>query len=171
VGRLEFRDLQPYEVYGFVAVVMEADGNTEAEQKAAFGWGEFQNEDGVLEVLADIFDRAVPRSGARPPYEDRTCEVVAEVDRLNRLGILLHFGNPGSDDTAKPIKAALATPMKRADPDDFDGWFYGFYSNLPGDESCFPDGHVRSGFWYPPPGPILYYTNSVRIRGEHRLYE
>jgi hypothetical protein len=83
VGRSEFRDLQPYEVYGFVVVVMEADGNT-----VAFGWGEFQNEDGVLEVLADLFDRAVSRSGARPAYADRTCAVVVEMDRLKRGPIL-----------------------------------------------------------------------------------
>lgn len=171
-GRIEFRDLQPYEVYGFVAVVMEADGNTDAERTFAFGWGEFQNEDGVLEVLADLFDRAVPRSAARPAYEDRTCEVVAEVDRLNRAGIVNHFGTfSASGSTAKAIMAALATPMKRSDPDDFDGWFGGFHANLPGDESCFPDGHALGGRLFPAPGPMLYYTNSVRIVGEHRLFE
>ena len=75
------------------------------------------------------------------------------------------------NETAKAIQAALATPMKRADPDDFDGWFGGFNANLPGDESCFPDGHTLGGRLFPAPGPILYYTNSVRIIGEHRLFE
>lgn len=171
VGRLDFRDLQPYEVYGFVAVVMEADGNTEAERSAAFGWGEFQNEDGVLEVLSDLFDRAVPRDGAKPDYDALTCEVVAEVDRLNRLGLANHFGTDSpTGTTAQAIKAALAEPMKRPDPDDFDGWFYGFFSNLPGDGSCLPDDGT-SVRWYPKPGSILYYTPSTHVQGEHRLSE
>lgn len=171
VGRLEFRDLQPYEVYGFVAVVMEADGNTEAERAAAFGWGEFQNEDGVLEVLSDLFNRSVPRDGAKPDYDALTCEVVAEVDRLNRLGLAIHFGTDSpTGTTAQAIKAALAEPMKRPDPDDFDGWFFGFFSNLPGDGTCLADGGVGTR-WYPKPGPILYYTPSTRVQGEHRLYE
>jgi Concanavalin A-like lectin/glucanases superfamily len=169
-GRLVFNNLKPFEIYGFVAVLMEANKNTLKEAEYAFGFGEYKNEAGVLEVISSAFARAVPNDAGRPDYDDMTCNNIKRIFDVNYNGIETHFGNYSRWDLGltKAIRDAIALPLggNAKKPDSFDGAFWGFSMNLPGGGTCL--GKPPSSDLFPAAGqPFTYRTRSTRILGEH----
>ncbi len=173
-GKLTFNKLKPFEVYGFVAVVMEANKNSEEELTNAFGFGEFQNELGVTEVVSGAFARAVPTDTGLPDYGDTSCPNVVRIVRDNHLGAYTHFGYPGhntGNGFITAIRDAITAPLKRRSPDSFEGAIWGFYMNVPGGASCFSRGWPSSRV-FPPPGYVVdYLTLRTKTIVEHRQYE
>jgi Concanavalin A-like lectin/glucanases superfamily len=169
-GRLVFNNLKPFEIYGFVAVVMEANKNTLKEAEYAFGFGEYKNEAGVLEVISSAFARAVPNDARQPDYDDMTCNNIKRIFDVNYNGIETHFGNYSRWDLGLPkaIQDAIALPLggNAKKPDSFDGAFWGFNMNLPGGTTCL--GKLPSADLFPAAGqPFTYRTRRTRILGEH----
>jgi len=174
-GRLSYTSVEPFEVYGFVAVLMEANNNTQAERQAAFGFGEFQNESGVTEVVGSAFDRAIPRDGQRPDYGDTTCSNVFRVADQNAHGLSQHFNFVGmpEEGLAKAIRDAIRVPLQRSNPDRYDGAIWGFFMNSLGGSTCgdpfYRDREAyRVGIFLPPgAAPVGMSTESTTIYVKH----
>lgn len=171
-GRLVFEDLAAFEIYGFVALLMEEDESTVQKRTYAYGFGEFQNETGVTEVLSSAFERAVPRTAARPDYGDTSCDNVDAIFTENTNGLISHFGNYNQHDRGLPkaIQDAIREPMKGVSPDQFDGVFWSFYMNAPGIGRC-AEPQLAPTMFPEPSGPMEFRTESTRIIGEHTQYE
>jgi hypothetical protein len=169
-GRMIFEDLQPFEVYGFVAVVMEANANTQDERESAFGFGEFENEVGATEVVSAAFERAIPREpNFLPDYSDTSCANVLEVLDENESGLGAHFGDftLRNSGLSKAIQDAIEVPLERPNPDVFDGAIWGFYMNLPGGSACLTT-QADENFLIPPGAAFTDRTFSTEISGEHQ---
>ncbi len=171
-GRLTFENLKPFEVYGFVAVLMEANKSKVEEREYAFGFGEFQNEEGVTETVGGAFERAVPRSAQLPDYSDTSKSNVQHIVNLNYAGIYRHFGDYRSLDKGLPaaIREVMYEPLKRSNRDNIDGVIWGFAMNKPGGHDPSPDQPV-SAIFPPPNGPMIFRTQSTEVLGEHNQYE
>jgi hypothetical protein len=171
-GRLTFENLKPFEVYGFAALLMEANKNSVEERKYAYGFGEFQNEEGVLETLSGAFERAIPKTGALPDYSDTSKANVASIHEQNVEGIINHFGDYRTDGSllAKSIRDVIFKPLERSNPDVLDGVVWGFSMNIPGGF----DWLEEQPPWviFPPPNArMIFKTDSTSIIGEHLQYE
>jgi hypothetical protein len=170
-GRFTFNDLEPFEVYGFVAVLMEANNNTVEERTYAFGFGEFQNENGVTQTVSSAFARAVPRDVAPPDYNDTSCRNITSVFQTIEAGITRHFGdyNDSSSGLPKAILDVIAAPLQRNRRDRLEGVMWSFYMNAPGGERgqhCL--GNPTPTLFPPPGSPMLFDTGYTRVTGEHR---
>ena len=171
-GRLIFSDIKPFEVYGFVAVLMEANNSSIAERTAAFGFGEFQNEQGVVEIIASAFERAVPRNTGTPDYGDTSCANVQYIFNENYQGIAIQFGNHELRNAglSKTIQDVIDVPLKGSGGDYFDGAIWAFYMNVPGGDTCIPSPPVSKAF-VSPGTAFSGKTFNTRVSGEHSQYE
>jgi hypothetical protein len=167
-GRIRFEDLKPFEVYGFVGVLMEANNNSVQERTWAFGFGEFQNESGVTEVVQSAFDRAVPRESQAPDYSDTSCSNVMKIFFENIEGLTRQFGDYRlrNSGLSSAIQDAIDEPLKRSGRDIFDGAMWSFYMNVPGGDRCI--SYPTEGPVYVTPGSELSFdTFSTTVYGKH----
>lgn len=170
-GRFTFNNVAPYEVYGFVAVLMEANNNRVDERTYAFGFGEFQNESGVTEVISSAFARAVPREVAPPDYDDTRCANITNIFGTIRAGIYSQFGD--YRDTrrglAEAIRVALIAPLQRNNRDRLAGVMWAFAMNTPGGsrgQACL--GQFDPTLFPQPGSPMRFDHTYTHITGEHR---
>jgi hypothetical protein len=170
-GRFSFADLQPFEVYGYVAVLMEANRNTVEERTYAFGFGEFQNEVGVTQTVSTAFNRAVPNDINPPDLDDTSCRNIKEIWQRFETGVMEHFGDYSNTRSGlvKDILDVIAKPLERNRRDRLEGVMWGFYMNVPGGDRGQDCAGSPSGSLIPKVNEAfafnLGYTN---VYGEHR---
>lgn len=132
LGRVEFENLRPFEVYGVFVVAGERDGSS-SEWEKAYGFGEFKDDIGIYEFLIDRFDRAVPPNAPQPEYGDLSPENVDRILRREIDGLDRQFSDY-STDLGEKIQELLDVYFSGMfkDSDEFVGHFGVFFVNMPG---------------------------------------
>jgi len=170
-GRFVFENLAPFEVYGFVAVLMNANRSQEEALTNAFGFGEFENEAGVTEVISSAFARAVPRDIATPDYSDTSCANVQSIYEDVTQGLSTHFGDyrRAGRGLREAIRVALVEPLSHNNRDQFFGAMWAFAMNFPGGERGWACMTSYNDMLFPPGrSPMMFDFDYVKIFGEHR---